>query len=267
MKAGRLLLIVFVACTLAAAAVLTYKRWPRVRNSLSQEPATSSNQAPVSVPPFSTKEPERYRATRIINSMDDDPDPPLSSVTRVLIARDGDKRREDYDGDTDYQTSFLETPAGTFVLLPSKKLYAEISAGSDSLRLLEQQGEAATDFSPEELLNEPTSARYEKLGNEKLDGRNTTKYRVTNLSTNATEAPTVTLIWIDDALAMPIRSETEVSDGNHRSKLTTELRDIELQVDPKLFELPKEFKRVESAELRNWLKQLRTTANRETPKP
>src|SRR5260221_340402 len=90
----------------------------RERKTVSQKQAVLSGPGEVSsVPPFSTREPARYQATRIITSVDGDSSQP-PNVTRSLIARDGDKRREVYDSDTDLQTSYLEIPPGSFVLLP-----------------------------------------------------------------------------------------------------------------------------------------------------
>ena len=42
-------------------------------------------------------------------------------------------------------------------------------------------------------------------------------------------------MWIDEALRMPIRSETKSSDG---TRVTMELSEIELEVDKDLFQSP-----------------------------
>jgi hypothetical protein len=42
---------------------------------------------------------------------------------------------------------------------------------------------------------------------------------------------------------MPIRSETITAGGDHSSKLTVELRDLKRDVDPRLFDLPNEYKK------------------------
>ena len=238
---------IILGAGVAAGGFAAYK-WSHSRSRrLAQKETVTSSQGLVSaVPPFSTKEPDRYQATRIITSVDGEAGPIPPSVTRILIARDGDRRREDYDGDTDLRTSYLELPSGTFVLLPSEKLYADIKYASPRFALPGQPDDADADFFPERLLNEtPGAARYEKLGLENLDGRTTTKYRVTSGGAiNETERQTVTLIWIDEGLGMPVRSETEVSDGNSHSKLIVELRDIKTQVDPSLFELPRDYRKV-----------------------
>ena len=65
------------------------------------------------------------------------------------------------------------------------------------------------ELSPDQLLNEAHApATYEKLGTETLAGRTTTKYRVVVVT--GTESQNETLMWIDEALGMPVRSETIV---------------------------------------------------------
>jgi hypothetical protein len=264
MKRGHLLLAVFLACALVAAGALTYKRWPQLLKKLTeQKTATSSNKNEASsVPPFSTREPERYQATRIITSVEyqngSADATPETVTTKMLIARDGEKRREEYIG-AEATTVFLEVPTGRFLLLPAKKLYADLNLASGDLDSLDPQSDAYSEFSPERLLNETRAlARYEKLGAETLDGRSTTKYRVTTAdSTNGTEDGSVTLIWIDDGFGMPIRSETISGGGDHWSKLTVELRDLKPEVDPRLFDLPNDYKRADYRQLQAAIKQAR----------
>jgi outer membrane lipoprotein-sorting protein len=260
---------IILVAVIAAGGFGAYK-WVQSRiNRSVTAPALPTNSGEVfSAPPFATKEPDRYQAMRVITTVVSEPDGVQAEpkVTRVAIARNGDKRREDYDADTDFRTSYLEIPEGTFVVLYAKKVYAEIKASGNAAapsQPVGEQSDSGADFSLDILLNEANSARYEKLGSENLDGHTVTKYRVTGATgRNETAATTVTLIWIDEALAIPIKSETEVSDGSHRSKVTTELRDIQLQVDLKLFALPPDFKRVETAQLRDLLMEMQAAAHR-----
>ena len=259
MRAGRLILIVLLASVLAVAGVLTYNRWPRPNRQITREnnPPSGREQS-VAVPPFSTKEPPTYQATRIISTTDSDTNEAQPVITKVSIARSGESRREDYESEADSRIVYLDTPAGSFVLLPAKKVFAQIKSGATDLPLptAEAQAEAGADFSTEALLSEAPTARYEKLGTENLSGRLTTKYRVTNARSTGTEPTSTSLIWVDEVLGMPIRSEMETSEAARRAKVIIEMRDIELQVDPKLFELPADYKRIDEAEL---LKLLRPT--------
>ena len=56
---------------------------------------------------------------------------------------------------------------------------------------------------------------------------------------------------------MLIRSETVSLSGEQSSKVITELRDIKQDVDPRLFELPKDYKKVGYQQLRAEIPQTR----------
>jgi hypothetical protein len=256
MKRGRLILLVFLACAVIAAGALTHKRWPQLLRRAPDQTSGNprSEELLSSVPPFSTREPERYQATRIIRSVEQNgtkKNAPETAVTKTLIARDGQKRREEYEIDSSGPLVYLETEAGHFVLLPAKKLYADLDLNLSGPEGTDSGSERYADLSPERLLDETRAvARYEKLGSDTIAGRSTTKYRVTSGEpANASAGADVTLIWIDDALGMPIRSETTSTGEDRISKLTIELSDIRQQVDPRIFELPKDYRKVGLAQL------------------
>lgn len=270
----KIVFILLLVSALAAAGTLTYQRWPQLFRKLTEQKAPNSlNQNEASlVPPFSTKEPDHYQATRIITSVEyrngAADGAPETVTTKMLIAHDGEKRREEYNS-AEATTVYLEIPTGRFVLLPSKKLYADLSLASSDLDSTDPQSDVYSEFSPERLLNETRSlARYEKLGAETLDGRRTTKYRVTTADpTNGPEDGNVTLIWIDESLGMPIRSETISAGGDHSTKLTVELRDLKREVDPQLFDLPKDYKKVDYRQLQAAIKQARDAQSVENLEP
>lgn len=235
----RLLLLVLTTAALVSPGCLSCQRPSPARETTRVITSTT--------PPFATKEPERYQAVRITTTIKSSTSAPAETQTvRVFIARDGDKRREEYESGPGEQTIYLENAQGRYVLLPANKSYANLSAAdtpSDSSGL----ADPAPEVSGDRLLHESRSdARYEKLGIENLAGRTTTKYRVTRSeSNNGTGAGSETLIWIDEQLGMPVRSETTFS-GDRNSKVLTELKDISLNVDTRLFELPVDYKQVAS---------------------
>lgn len=208
-------------------------------------------------PPFSTKEPDRYQATMVITGSlgGASGTPGASGLTNreIAVARDGQNRRVDTEPSPGMKVSFLQTAAGSYILMPEQKVYAEFNMGGSN------SSQATPDFSPDKLLNQvPGGARYEKLGAEQINGRATTKYRVT-LSTHNNDAQDQTaesLIWIDDALGMPVKSETSIS-GNTGSKYSMEVRDIKEQVDPSLFQLPTDYKKVD---YRDIIRQMMSSA-------
>ena len=216
--------------------------------------AGGANDATSSTPPFATKEPERYQAVRVIKGgAGAEAAPNDVSGERTLIARDGDLRREDYESSAGEKISYLRRPEGTYVLLPAKKLYAELRPEADG-GTSEDGSSVPPDFSPDRLLNETRpESHYEKLGAESINGRATVKYRVIvrgRTGAAGREATTESLVWVDESLGMPVKTETTSTGGTASgARISMELRDIKETVDSSLFELPQDYRKVEAREL------------------
>jgi outer membrane lipoprotein-sorting protein len=195
-----------------------------------------------STPPFATTEPERYRATRTITTAANG----QTLVTKYSIARDGEQRRDESDSNGQ-RVVYLTLAEGRFVLLPDEKIYAAIT--DEALNTGEQDGES----SPDRLLHtELVTPTFQKLGNETFAGRPLQKYRVVvNSSGGENVSVGETLLWFDEALHMPVRTEISSPNGSH---VTTELADVVLNVDPRLFEIPKDFQKIGFNKLRERLK-------------
>jgi outer membrane lipoprotein-sorting protein len=123
--------------------------------------------------------------------------------------------------------------------------------------LTEESTIAADDLeiSPERLLHEDAeTTSYQKLGTESIAGRNANKYRiVVNSSAAANVSQSETLMWIDEALQMPVRSETKSSDG---TRVTMEVSEIKLEVNRELFRVPENYQKLTFTELRKRLMPL-----------
>jgi outer membrane lipoprotein-sorting protein len=206
---------------------------------------TSSSEPVVSsIPPFQTKEPERYRAVRTITVVNAKGE---SLVTKTSVARDGEMRR--HESQVESKTVvYLDGSEGRFVLLPVEKIYADLSQESTI-------GTSDLEASPERLLHEDAeTTSYQKLGSEAIAGRNASKYRiVVNSSATANVSQRETLMWIDEALQMPVRSETKSSDG---TRVTMEVSEIKLEVNTDLFRVPQDYKKLTFTELRKHLMPL-----------
>ena len=198
-----------------------------------------------STPPFNTKEPDRYRAIRNVTVVAANGQ---AVTTKNLIAHDGELRRAESQV-ASKTIAYLETPEGRFVLLPAEKIYAEVTPGSD---LPTNDDDDALERSPEGLLHAETgSTSYQTLGKEAIGGRNTDKYRVlVNAASVGNVSVSETLIWIDDVLRMPIKSETKSADG---TRVSMELSDISVEVDNVLFQIPKDYQKVTFIEFRKRL--------------
>lgn len=211
---------------------------PAVTDNASAETVVSST------PPFQTKEPERYQATRTITITTPGSD---TVVTKTYLAKDGDMRRQESET-ASKRVAYLELSEGRFVLLLDDKVYADTATDTDN------PAEEDADLTPERLLHtDASTTTYQNMGKEVVSGRTSSKYRVVNSSGPGNVSVSETLIWIDEVLNMPIKSETTSPDG---TRVTMELSDITLEVDVSTFQVPDHYEKVAFSELR---KRLTTT--------
>jgi outer membrane lipoprotein-sorting protein len=199
----------------------------------------SNNTVVTSTPPFQTAEPERYRATRTTTIVTPGGQ---TIITKNSIIRDGE-RRSDETETAGHRIIYLTLPEGRFVLLPDDKSFAAVT--NEDLTSAEQESET----SPDRLLHTETiTTGYEKLGAETVNGRNLQKYRiVVNNSAGKNVSVGETFLWFDEALHMPVKTESKSPDG---TRTNTELSDVVLDVDKRLFEIPKDYQKIEFKELR-----------------
>lgn len=223
--------------------------WRSVSPSVSRSGNSSSSEIITSsIPPFATKEPASYQAVRITTTTEsaNPASSPLETRTvRVFIAREGYRRREEYEDGAGEKIVYLENSQGRFVLIPSHKVYADLNAAEALTSSVEFPPDAA-EISADRLLHETRSeARYQKLGIENVEGRTATKYKITKADAGNGTGSSETLIWIDESLGMPIRSESTFA-GARYSKVLMELKNLSLNVDDQLFELALDFKKIDA---------------------
>ena len=205
----------------------------------------ASNTVVSNTPPFQTKEPERYRAVRTITTVTE---ADIEEITKHEIARDGELRRDESEF-AGQRVIYLTLPEGMFVLLPQEKVFA------DATNVEHIESGEESESSPDRLLHtDPISTTtYQRLGVESLNGRTTQKYRVVvNGMTGANVSGSETVIWIDETLQMPIKSETKSATG---ARSTMELSQIVLEVDQSLFRIPEGYEKIDFTELRKRLQR------------
>lgn len=229
------------------------RRQPAANNNATASTPTET----MTPPPFATKEPAQYQANIVIETVAvDKQNAPLAppGTTTQFVARNGDRRRLDYEPLPGVKAVIINTPEGDFLLLPTQKIYSVVKPEKPSSRKPSAAETAAAEeslesFSPEKLLNpQLPGARYENLGADTVNGRAATKYRNTvSVTLNQRTHTTETLLWVDDALGLPIKEEAVSSaDGLRR---TLEYRDIKTEVAATLFEIPKDYRQVSQQEL------------------
>jgi len=224
--------------SLCSSLALLFAASCRAQNDAPVTNNSSANTFVSSTPPFQTREPERYRATRTITSVNAGGQ---TNVIKHVIAKDGEFRRIE-----DARMIFVIGPAGKFLLVPDGKVYVDQSEGA-TLGAMDYDESSA-----DRLLHaESGTSSYQQLGPEVISGHKTNKYLVVvNAANAANVSSSETLIWIDETLGMPIKSETKSSDG---SRSTMELSELSLNVDKNLFQVPSDYKRVTYAEIARYL--------------
>ena len=206
----------------------------------------------VATPPFLTKEPDAFQAKMVVTSTLGEQLPSPAPLV-YEVSRDGDKRRVEFEKEGE-RVALIQTPIGQIVLNLSKKEYAELKQEEESKV---KSGGNRPDFAAnnpiEGILNQtPVGAKYEKLGQEEVNGRTATKYKVSlrqamNTGEQNGQVSVESFIWIDESLGMPIKSQTTYKGQNGRTVSSVmEVRDIKLETPPaSQFEIPKGFKKVE----------------------
>lgn len=229
----RRFLITIILVTLAASC-------SSKRGEPGVESATNSKVVS-STPPFQTKEPNRYQAIRAVSFAPASGSEP--TVTRNVIAKDGEMRREEETGGS-RRVVYLDLPTGRFLLLPDERLYASLNDEA----ILQDLPNAESDQPGELYLHSgPIQSSYEDVGSEDVNGRMTKKYRVVVNSFHVgTVSSSETLIWVDEALGMPIKSVTTSAGGMR----TMELSEVRLEVDKDLFQIPPGYQKIDARSLR-----------------
>src|ERR1043165_2521710 len=113
-----LALIAFLVLTIAAVG--TSCKRSRVEQASNANVAGGADDT-ATAPPFQTREPERYQCTQVITWVAGAANQPADERS-IFIARDGDKRREDYEILQGVKLTVLWLPEGSYTLYPAKKL-------------------------------------------------------------------------------------------------------------------------------------------------
>lgn len=192
-------------------------------------------------PPFPTKEPDRYHAFRTISQTN------LNGKTTTLktnIFRDGPLRREELESPNAPTLVYLEKSGQRYLLLPDAQIYSELDA---QFTMPNSFDDNATESSPDRVLHtETVQTTYQKLPDEVLEGKSVGKYKVTvNNGSGGSVSNSVTLVWVDEKLGMPIKTETSSKD----TRTTMQLSAISLEVNAADFEIPTSYKKVATNEL------------------
>ena len=211
---------------------------------------------------FAAREPDAYRATIIFTAETEGGDkalgiPPLSAE----VAKSGTDRRLSFKLPDGSDLIYLEKAGVQYGIAPARKQYAELTP-------------AATGFQIQKLMTPGQLVAYldrlqgiQFVGEEQQAGRTALKYRYARTAqtqTSAGEVHTESFIYVDKDTGLPLRAElfSEASgnvQGVKGAKVVAELRDINTNPDPSLFEIPSDMTKVSEQQVRQQVNAVTNT--------
>lgn len=214
---------------------------------------TNANLSPAPIASLAAKEPDKYRATLEFSAQTEGGEKTIGIPTLTAqVARSGEDRRLSFKLPDGSDLIYIEHSGVPIVIAPARKQYAELTP-------------EATGFQIHRLMTPGQLVAYldrlkgiEAAGEETVNGRTALKYRyarTANTNTSAGQVSTESFVFIDKDTGLPLRAElfSEASgnvQGVRAAKVVAEMKDISLDVDPTLFEVPPGMNKVPPQQVR-----------------
>lgn len=218
------------------------------------DPATAAANA------FETREPNEYQATLVVTTATTNKGQAAASLPNMQVARSGDNRRYSVSGlPAIGEVVFLDRADKRYIVLPSRKQYVEMGAGTT--------GFDVRSLTPAQMVDRlKGQPGVERVGEETVNGRSVIKYRYAAAGRTSTQAGDVraeNYVYVDKETGLPVKVETAVqSTGNvagaSQGQLVAEMRDLKTTVDPKLFDLPQGYSQISQEQMKQYMQTLAT---------
>src|SRR5215213_3658851 len=202
---------------------------------------------------IAAREPESYRATLVFSAETEGGEKTIGIPTlSAEVARNGNDRRLSFKLPDGSDLIYLEHAGVQYGIAPGRKQYAELTP-------------EATGFQIQKLMTPGQLVAYldrlkgiEFVGEEQQQGRTALKYRyarTAQTSTSAGEVKTESFVYVDKDTGLPLRAElfseaTGNVQGVKGATVVAEMRNIQTNVDPSLFEIPPGLNKVSEAQVR-----------------
>ncbi len=228
-------------------------------NSSTNANMTTSTVTTTTGTTIETKEPDKYSATVVVEAASAGQQQ-AAGKTEIKVARNGSDRR--YSIDTRLpgvgEIIFLDKADKRYLILPARKQYAELTSeltGFDVGRSL-TPGQLVAYLERQQGVT--------RVGEEMLDGRMTTKYRLAGAAQTGTQAGSVqgeSFVYVDKETGLPLRIEGfGQSSGNVQGvsggRLIAKMNDLKTEVDAAQFELPQGFTLITQEQLKQQTAQM-----------
>ncbi|HVG21648.1 MAG TPA: hypothetical protein VNI02_21610 [Blastocatellia bacterium] len=209
--------------------------------------AANSNASAASSP-FSRAEPDRYSLKMTISGAGAANNRQATMQPQEIdFARMDANRRWALNVAPLGQIIYLEKPGLKYLVLPSRNQYVELTPEAIGFPI----GSVLT---PSAMVERLKSQQHENLGVEPINGRTATKYRFAGAAQTGTQVGTVnadSIVYVDQDTGLPLRSDLFFAGANGaNARVAIETRDIQLNPDPTLFEVPAGYSKVTAEELK-----------------
>jgi hypothetical protein len=202
---------------------------------------------------FAAREPDSYKATIVFTAQTEGGDKAIGIPTLSAdVAKNGSDRRLSFKLPDGSDLIYLEHAGVQYGIAPARHQYAELTP-------------EATGFQIHKLMTPGQLVAYldrlkgiEYVGEEQMAGRTALKYRYARTAetkTSAGEVKTESFIYVDKDTGLPLRAElfseaTGNVQGVKGATVVAEMRDIQTNPDPSLFEIPAGMNKVSEAQVR-----------------
>jgi len=196
---------------------------------------------------INTREPDKYAAT-LVFSLETQGGEKAVGIPQlsVQVARSGDDRRLEFKLPDGSPLIYLDHDNRHYVILPSRKQYAELnkeSTGLDFKKLI----------TPGQLVESLKSLKgVERAGDETYNGRAAEKYqysKTAETNTKAGEVQAKAYIYVDKDTGLPLHAEIDAESsgdvkGVKAARVVAEMRDIKTDLDSSMFQTPADYAQV-----------------------
>lgn len=200
-----------------------------------------------------TKEPDQYQATVTLKFEVAGASNIASPPIKADVARSGADRRMEFVLPNGDKLIYVDHDGKQFVIAPNKKQYAELTKEALGFEVRKM-------LTPAQIVEQVKTLKgVERVGEEKVDGRDAIKYRygsTTNTQTKAGTVATESIVLVDKETTLPLRSSTvaQSQNGNVQGvqglSLVTEMSNIQTTADASLFNEPTDYKQVAPEEIK-----------------
>ena len=243
--------------TLAMAALLAGCAAPAnntnatsTMNANASSTMANTNSSSTGVASLDAREPERYSTTMTLTGQytGGQRQGNIPTLQFDFARMDNDRRWSFNLPQPAGQVVYLEKGAQKYLLIPSQNQYVELRPEELGIQIGNVMTPAAV------IENLKSRGQHESLGTEPVNGRTAVKYRFTGAADTRTQAGTVqtdSIVYVDQQTGLPLRSEMNTSTtSGATARIVTETRDIQLNPDPALFEIPANLRKVTTEELK-----------------